>query len=190
MIFKSFNAVISIFERKNEWRWGRALKKGIVIGGSGAGKSTFARKIAELTGLPLYHLDMLWHKSDRTTVTEAEFSDKLSEILQQEKWLIDGNYLDSMERRLEECDTVFFLDYPVEVCLAGVESRIGQPREDMPWIETEFDPEFKQWIMDFEKDQRPGILQLLNQYKEGKEIFIFKARAEAAAYLEKVKPSS
>ena len=158
-----------------------SLKKVIVIGCPGAGKSTFARKLHDVWGIPLYYLDMIWHRPDRTNVSREEFDLRLREILQKESWIIDGNYLRTLEMRLRECDTVFLLDYPVEVCLEGARSRIGKAREDMPWIETEFDEEFMQWILDFEKEQRPQIYALLEEYREGKEVFIFRSREEEKA---------
>lgn len=161
------------------------MKKVIVIGSPGAGKSTFARKLRDKTNLPLYYLDMLWHKADKTTVSQEEFDTRLCEILQQEQWIIDGNFSRTLEMRLQVCDTVFLLDFPVEVCLSGVESRIGKKRVDMPWIETEFDEEFKQWILDFPNIRLPQIYTLLEKYKENKEIVIFNSREEADAYFEK-----
>lgn len=161
------------------------MKKVIVIGSPGAGKSTFSRKLRDKTKLPLYYLDMLWHKADKTTVSQAEFDARLCEILQQEQWIIDGNYSRTLEMRLQACDTVFLLDFPVEVCLSGVESRIGKKRVDMPWIETEFDAEFKQWILDFPNIRLPQIYALLENYKDDKEIIIFKSRKVADAYFEK-----
>ena len=68
------------------------MKKVLILGCPGAGKSTFARKLRDKTGLPLYYLDMIWHKPDRTTITKQEFDAKLSEIIKQEEWIIDGNY--------------------------------------------------------------------------------------------------
>lgn len=81
-----------------------------------------------------------------------------------------------MEIRLKECDTVFLLDVPLEVCLSGAKSRIGKKREDLPWIEKEFDKEFMQWIMDFPKKELPPIYRLLDQYRGKKDIVIFKSR--------------
>ena len=83
------------------------MKKVLILGCPGAGKSTFARKLRDKTGLPLYYLDMIWHKPDRTTITKQEFDAKLSEIIKQEEWIIDGNYGRTLEMRFEECDTVF-----------------------------------------------------------------------------------
>lgn len=95
------------------------MKKVIVIGSPGAGKSTFARKLKEKTGLPLWYLDMIWHKPDKTNISREEFDERLQEIIRGERWIIDGNYLRTLEVRLQSCDTVFLLDYPLEICLAG-----------------------------------------------------------------------
>lgn len=120
---------------------------------SGCRKSTFARILSDKTHLPLYYLDMLWHKPDRTTVERNIFDNKLKEIVLGDKWIIDGNYGRTLEMRIQACKTIFLLDFPVEECLAGAESRIGKQRVDMPWIETEFDDEFRQWIIDFPKNE-------------------------------------
>ncbi len=158
------------------------MDKVIVIGCAGAGKSTFARKLRDLTGLPLYYLDMLWHRPDRTTITREEFDAGLRKIIGTEKWIMDGNYGRTLEMRLKACDTVFLMDFPVEVCLEGVQSRIGRKREDMPWTEKEFDEEFRQWILGFPQSDLPEIYSLLNKYKEQKEIIIFKSRKETEDY--------
>jgi len=159
------------------------FQKIIVIGSPGAGKSTFARKLRDLTGLPLFYLDMLWHKPDRTNVSREEFDEKLHEILMQEQWIIDGNYQRTLEMRLKACDTVFFLDFPLDVCLAGAQARIGKAREEMPWIETEFDEEFRQDILEFPKVKLPQIYEMLERYRENKEIVIFKSREELDAFI-------
>lgn len=155
----------------------------IVIGCPGAGKSTFARKLRDLTGLPLYYLDMLFHRPDRTTASREEFDQKLLEIVQTEGWIIDGNYQRTLPLRFEACTDVFFLDYPLEQCLSGAAARIGTVREDMPWVEQEFDPEFRQYILDFQTDQLPRIYDLVEQYRETRQITVFRSRAEADRWL-------
>ena len=158
------------------------MNKIIVIGCPGSGKSTFARKLAEHTGLPLHYLDMLYWNADKTTVPKELFRARLAEILKGDKWLIDGNYLSTMEVRMEACDAVFFLDYPPELCLAGVEARMGKPRPDMPWVETEWDEEFREYIKKFSEESRPKIISLLEKYRE-KEIRRFHNREEAEEFL-------
>ena len=145
------------------------MKKILILGCPGAGKSTFARKLRDKTGLPLYYLDMIWHKPDRTTITK------------QEEWIIDGNYGRTLEMRFKECDTVFFLDLPTNVCLAGAEGRIGSEREDMPWQEEELSAEFRNFIINFSRDEIPEINEMLRKYKN-KNIIIFKSREEIDAW--------
>lgn len=159
------------------------MKRVMVIGCPGAGKSTFSRKLQEKTGLPLYYLDMIWHRPDRTNVSREEFDERLGEITRRDQWILDGNYLRTMKVRLEASDTVFLLDYPLEVCLEGAISRIGKRRGDLPWVETELDPEFRQWILDFQKDQMPEIRRLLEQYGVGREVNVFCSREEGEMYL-------
>lgn len=65
----------------------------------------------------------------------------------------------------------------------GARARIGTKREDLPWVEEEFDPEFRQWIEDFSRDQLPEIRRLLEQYGEGREVHVFHSRAEADDWL-------
>ncbi len=153
-------------------------KRIIVIGCPGAGKSTFARKLRDKTGLPLYYLDMMFHKPDRTTASREEFDRKLAAVLQTDEWIIDGNYQRTLAPRFEACTDVFFLDLPLEQCLEGAASRIGTAREDMPWIEREFDPEFRQYILDFRKDQLPRLYELVKRYQKTRRITVFRSREE------------
>lgn len=159
------------------------MNRVLIIGPSGAGKSTFARKLKEKTGLPLFYLDMIYHRADKTTISDEEFKKELSKILVYDKWIIDGNYLKTLEKRIEYADTVLYLDLPVEECIKGVESRIGKKRQDMPWIEEEFDPEFKKWILDFPNKQTPKTYELLDKYKDKINIKIFKSRNEIDEYI-------
>ena len=158
------------------------MKKVMIIGCPGSGKSTLARALAQKTGLPLYYLDMMYWNPDRTTKPKEEFRAELRKTVTLPEWIIDGNYNSTLELRLEACDTVIFLDYPLEVCLSGVEERRGKPRPDMPWVETEPDLEFIEFITKFNEESRPKVIELLEKYKE-KQIIIFKSRAEADEFL-------
>ncbi len=158
------------------------MQRAIVIGCPGSGKSTFARALQNLTELPLHYLDMLYWNADRTTVAKEVFRARLAEVIAKDRWIIDGNYASTMAWRMQRCDTVFFLDYPLEVCLQGVESRRGQSRPDMPWVETGTDGEFLAFIRAYREESRPAVLDLLAQHPE-KDVHIFRSREEAAAYL-------
>lgn len=158
------------------------MEKIIVIGSPGAGKTIFAKKLCDKLELPLYHLDLIWHREDRTNIGSQAFERRLEDIMKEDRWIIDGNYRSTLELRLKACDTVFFLDYPLEVCLQGARERVGRKRDDLPWIETEFDSEFEQWIIDFQKTKLKEQYELLANYPN-KTLIVFKSRKEAERFL-------
>ena len=158
------------------------MKKIIVIGCPGSGKSTVSRALHNKTGIPLYHLDMMYWNADKTTVEKSVFLERLSVVLEKDEWIIDGNYGSTMELRMAACDTVFFLDYPLDVCLDGIRNRRGKSRSDMPWIETEEDEEFIEFIKNYNEQQKPKVLELLEKYSD-KSIIIFESREQADTFL-------
>ena len=164
-------------------------QKIIILGCPGSGKSTLAKKLHDTTGLPLFHLDAIWWKADRSHISRDEFDQKLQEILQTDQWIIDGNYSRTYEIRFKSCDTVIFLDYSVDECMRGIKERIGKARTDMPWTEQELDPELVQLVENYPKDNRPVILSLLEKYPDVTP-FVFKSRLEASEWLENLRAKS
>ena len=162
------------------------MKKIIVIGCPGSGKSTFARKLQQKTGLPLYYLDMIWHNPDKTTVSDEEFDTRLQEIVAREEWIIDGNYSRTLETRLQACDAAFLFDLPVEECVAGARVRVGTKRIDLPWEETELSEEFLNYILTFPQQKLPHLLQLAEKYAAQKEVVIFHTRQQSDDYIAKL----
>ncbi len=159
------------------------MKKIIVIGCPGSGKSTFARTLHKATSIPLIHLDLLNWNADRTNVPRPVFLQRLADAMAGEEWIIDGNYGSTMELRMQACDTVFFLDLPTEVCVAGIRARKGMPRPDMPCVLSEEDDEaFAEFIRRYNTDSRPKVMELLERYSN-KEIVVFHSREEMDDYL-------
>ncbi|MGM9969019.1 MAG: adenylate kinase [Anaeroplasma sp.] len=159
------------------------MNKIIVIGSPGAGKSEFSRKLNKILNIPLFCLDNIWWNSDRTHISRIEFDNKLSEIILLDKWIIDGDYSRTYEKRFNYADTIFFLDYSLDICLDGVESRVGKKRDDLPWVEEKFDDEFKKWIINWHQTVRNKVIELIQIYRIKKDIFIFKSREEATNFL-------
>lgn len=161
------------------------MRKIIIIGCPGSGKSTLARTLHSLTGIPLYYLDMLNWNADRTTVSKPLFIERLTEVMKNDRWIIDGNYGSTIEHRLKECDTVIFLDYHAELCLKGVEERRGKPRPDIPWVEKSEDREFTQFIKDFTQNSRPKIIELLKKYAD-RDVHVFTSREQTDGFLQSI----
>ncbi len=139
-------------------------QKIIIIGCPGSGKSTLSIKLSKVLNLPLYHMDNLYWKSDKTTISTEELKDKLHHICQKDAWIIDGNYLSTLSLRLAYHPLIIFLDYDTNLCLSSVIERIEKKRVDIPWIETEIDPEFMQFIARFNIEQKPMIETLIKNH--------------------------
>ncbi|MGT2831928.1 AAA family ATPase [Streptococcus halotolerans] len=162
------------------------MKKIIIIGCPGSGKSTLARRLAELTKLPLHHLDLMNWNADKTTVEPDVFLERQKTVLKQDSWIIDGNYGSTLDLRFEACDTIIFLDFPLDTCIEGVTKRIGTVRPDMPWVETEIDLEFLDFIKQFPEKSRPNILALMDRFPQ-KKVYHLISREESEAFLQNIK---
>ena len=166
------------------------MKKILVIGGNGSGKSTFSIALAEKTEIPVVHLDKLYWRDNWTSVSRDEFDSLLSEELNKDSWIIDGNYTRTMTERLKYCDTVFYFDFSTIRCLLGVTSRViksyGKTRPDMADNCPErFSLEFYKGILSFNKRNRKRTAAALDA--SDAEVIVFKNRKQAWKYLEDIK---
>ena len=164
------------------------MERILVIGCPGSGKSRLARLLGEKLNLPVIHLDRLWWTDGWENVSMEEFDRKLEEVLEGEKWIIDGNFSRTMPLRLRHCDTIIYLDYSRLQCLMGMTQRVvanyGKSRPDMGGNCPErFDWEFVKFIWNFNKNNRNLNYTWIAQAKHAKAV-VLKTRKEAKAFLE------
>ena len=163
------------------------MKRIMIIGCCGSGKTTLARKMAEKLRLPLVHLDRLYWRDGWTNVSREEFDRLLAEELAKPCWIMDGNFGRTIPARLEKCDTVIYLDYARRVCLMGVISRVirsyGRSRPDMGGNCPErFNWEFLKFVWNFNRTHREKFQTMLSQ-ANGVSVIVLKSRKEADAFL-------
>ena len=162
----------------------------LVIGCPGSGKTRLAGQLSEKLGLPVVHLDRLWWTGDWENVSREEFDRRLEEVLEGDKWIIDGNFSRTMPMRLKYCDTIVYLDYSRWQCLAGMTQRVlmnyGKTRPDMGGhCKERFDPEFVKFIWNFNKHNRGMNYTWIAQAKHARAV-VLKNRREAKAFLESI----
>ncbi len=163
------------------------MKKVIVIGSPGAGKSTFAKELARKTELPLYHLDQIWWRENWTHISREEFDRIHTELLTHEEWIIDGDYNRTRAARIAACDTVFYLRYPRTVCFFSAMRRAlknrGKSRSDIAeGCVEQFDREFRRYIWNFDKTRGEDIRKELSACNA--DLHIFRSRKEAKKFLD------
>lgn len=163
------------------------MRRVLVIGSPGAGKSTFARALAIRAGLPLIHLDAHYHLPGWIEPPEAMWQERLRDLVAGDRWIIDGNYGGSMAMRLARADTVIWLDYPTLVCLGRVLRRWtvyrGRTRPDVPeGCPERLDPEFLLYVARFRAVKRPGIRRRLEGF--GGEVIRFGRSGDARVFLD------
>ncbi|MCL2514071.1 MAG: topology modulation protein [Oscillospiraceae bacterium] len=155
----------------------------ILVGSGGSGKSWLSKRIAEIVGYPLYHLDVEHWKPGWVMPPKEERAAWQREIMSGEKWIIDGNYHSTLELRFAAADLIVFLDINRVICLISAIKRQGKKRSDLPdYLEEKLFSkdffEFLKWIWGYPKNSEKGqktIMDLHEKYPE-KEFLRIKSR--------------
>ena len=142
------------------------MERVLIIGSNGAGKSTFSFRLAEKTGLPLIHIDQLYWRGAWDVTPEAEFDRRVQAETQNPRWIIEGNNLRSLPRRLVRADTVFWFEFPPPLCVLNIFRREwayrGRVRPDMPdQCVSRCDMKFLRMVWDFNRRNHRKIAAML-----------------------------
>ncbi|MBQ8301294.1 MAG: DNA topology modulation protein FlaR [Clostridia bacterium] len=170
------------------------MKKVVIFGFSGGGKSTLARKMGEILDIEPVHFDAI-HWLPGWVESSVEYKKEIiAEVLKRDKWIIDGNYRKVFwKERLDDADTVIFIDVNRFTCFyqAWKRSRIykGKTRPDMGEGCTEkFDFEFAKWILLDGRKKRKSNLEIMKTLKDmGKDTYILKSRKDIDNFLKGLK---
>jgi adenylate kinase family enzyme len=166
----------------------KPMRRVLIIGISGAGKSTFARELAARTGLPLVHLDREFWQPGWIATPKLEWRERVVRLAGADAWIMDGNYSATLDIRLPRADTVIWFDYPRRIVLPRIAKRIathcGEVRRDMaPGCPEQVDREFLRWVWDFPLNSRPLIVTALAHDGAHLEPIVFRRDKDVRAFL-------
>ena len=158
------------------------MKKILIIGSGGAGKSTLAKCLGKLLDLPVIHLDSLYWKKGWQQTEDESWLEIVQNCLNQDSWVMDGNYGGTLDTRLSAADTVIFLDLPTVVCLWRViKRRIQYHNQSRPDMATgcveKVDWEFLHWIMTYRQIRRPRIVEKLKSVENQSRVIMLSSSA-------------
>ena len=170
------------------------MKKILIIGSGGAGKSTLSRQLGAILNLEVIHLDALYWHSGWVETPKPEWRQIVQELTVRESWVMDGNYSGTMDIRLLAADTIIFLDFPRILCLWRVIKRgwqyAGKTRPDMgSGCPEQLNWEFLKWVWTYPRDRRPGILEKLSQLAPHQKVIILRSPSEVKQFLQNISSS-
>jgi len=159
------------------------MRKILIIGSGGAGKSTMARRLHDATGIEVIHLDKVFWRPNWVETPKDEWEKTVENLLKKDSWIMDGNFGGTLETRIAACDTVIFLDLPRTVSVRQAFTRFlfyqENSRPDMAeGCGEKFDLEFYKWIWDYPKRTKPKVEALIKQFQDTKEIIRLTSKKE------------
>ena len=169
------------------------MKKIILIGCPGSGKSTMSFVLEQMLEYPVLHLDKIYHIDNNTHISREELVKQVDSFAtNNDRWIIDGNYISTVEQRINLADTIILLDIDTDICVQNAIDRSKKERgDDMAagFDNSKLQDGFIDFIKDFKNKSLPKIMALIEKYKN-KNIFIFKNYQEINEFLEKINKNS
>ena len=162
------------------------MKKVIIIGSCGAGKSTFAKKLSKYTGIKLIHLDQKYWKPNWVRTDSDVFKEKVAEMISRDEWIIDGNYNSTMDMRISAANTIIFLDFSRWICLyRTLKRRLRNNRVDtISCCKERITYELIKWVIwTFPRINRKEILDKINKVRNNKKVVILKSNKQVKNFL-------
>ncbi|SDZ24281.1 Adenylate kinase [Micromonospora pattaloongensis] len=161
-----------------------------IIGCGGSGKSTVARKLAQILDAPLTHLDAIYYDEQWSPLPQEEFAAQQEKLVTGERWIIEGNYASTLPIRLAAADTVIFLDLPAATCLWGITQRRwryrgGQHHQDGVYDRITWN--FVRYILGYRRTMRPRVRKLLREHGPHVRLITLTSRRQANQLITRVR---
>lgn len=153
------------------------MEKITIIGSGGSGKSTLAKELGEKLKIKVFYLNKIWWINDKEHISDEEFKKTQKDIIENnDKFIFDGYYPDTLDIRLDASDTIVFLDFPPVTNLKRSVKRslTEKNNDDDPNLDRteKLNKDYISWLLNFNKNERDKILEKLNKLKLEKRIVI------------------
>lgn len=161
-----------------------------IVGAPGTGKTTLANILSEIYNIPATHIDGIHHLENWVLRDKEERDKMILDIVQKERWIIDGTYKSTLRARLERADLIIWLDFSTFAQLKGVMGRYlknkGIEKPEIPGCKEKMDKEFFTYVLKYNKNKRKVIVENLEGIDKEK-VLVFKNRKQVNKWIEKTK---
>jgi adenylate kinase family enzyme len=170
------------------------MRRVAVFGNAGGGKSTLARQLAAITGLPLEVIDQLQFRAGGAKVPDEEYLQAHTALLANDEWIVDGfGCLKSVWERLEAADTLIHVDLPLAVHALWVTKRLIKGLFVAPQGWPENSPIMRSSISSYRvlwpchSRLTPKYRSYVSEAAQQKRVFHLRSRRELKQFLEEIK---
>ncbi|MGI8336122.1 topology modulation protein [Actinomadura scrupuli] len=175
----------------SHWVTAPRLRRTVVVGCGGSGKTTFARRLGALLGSPVVHLDVVYRDSGRRPLPGDRFAALQRELVASPRWVIEGDHTSTLPIRLRRADTVVFLDLPPAVCLWGITRRLlggavrgrAGRRAQRAGVDDRITWEFLRYVWSYRRRTAPRVRELIAEHAGDAQVHVVPSRRAADALL-------
>jgi len=161
-----------------------------IIGGSGTGKTTLSNELSKIYNIPATHIDGIHHLENWQIRDKIERDKIILDIVEKEKWIIDGTYKSTLKARLEKADLVIWLDYSTSAQIKGILKRWiksgGREKPEIPGCKERMTKQFFTYVLKYNKEKRQIIVDNMNGI-DHKKVIIFKKQKDLNKWLKNQK---
>src|ERR1700728_193671 len=149
------------------------MKRVVILGRGASGKSTLARRLGEITGLPLIELDKVFWQPGLVATSRDQWAAAQEKLVEEERWIMDGDLgpYDAVEVRLRAADTIIFLDFSLVRC-AWRAVRRSRERSDF-WL----------WLLRYRRQSRPFLMRAISNHATNATLHILRNPEELRRFL-------
>jgi adenylate kinase family enzyme len=152
------------------------VKRLLVLGPGGSGKSTFAVSLGRATGVPVIELDAVFWSADLEAMPREDWAKAQEELVQHDAWIMDGDLgpYDVLRVRLRAARGVVILDVPLIVC---VWRSVGRWSARL---------DYWRWVFMWRRRHRPLIMRAIDDQVDRPEVFVVRNRRQASEVMEEL----
>lgn len=161
------------------------MKKILIIGSCGAGKSTLSKRLHKILGIDIIHLDQHYWKPNWTKTDNEEWQKKVEELVKGERWVMDGNYRSTIDQRLPQADTIIWLDFSRWICCYRILKRRWNKNrvDELDNCRERISFNLLKWVLwKFPRDNRKDIIKIVESLKNKKSVHILKSNKDIESF--------